>query len=282
MRIRRDAQDRANQIPLYFLIASVLAHILAFLLIPAIQFPEYSPSDDSVVEIDPQTLEEFAKVEQRQIVNSERANNTEKSEDAKYLGERDQKVEKETKANRVDSFRAGQNTQPKSLSLKNLAPARTYEKPITDGDEALRQKLARESEQRTGDMAANNDYLKSVEEGNRTLLNTREFMYFGYYHRIRERLEQAWNTKLRAVLTSYVRSGRNLANNKDYVTRVVVVLDRNGKIRAVKVLEESGARDLDDAAVEAFNRAGPFPNPPQGLVDADGLIKIRWDFILQS
>ena len=81
---------------------------------------------------------------------------------------------------------------------------------------------------------------------------------------------------------SYVRSGRKLASEKNYITRLVVVLDRHGKIKAVKVLEESGARDLDDAAVDAFNRAGPFPNPPKGLVEKDGLIKIRWDFILQS
>ncbi len=76
--------------------------------------------------------------------------------------------------------------------------------------------------------------------------------------------------------------GRRLANDKNYITGVIVVLDRNGKITAVKVLQPSGARDLDDAAVGAFYEAGPFPDPPAGLIDKNGEIQIRWDFILQS
>jgi protein TonB len=40
--------------------------------------------------------------------------------------------------------------------------------------------------------------------------------------------------------------------------------------------------DLDSAAVEAFRQAAPFPNPPKGMVEADGTIKIRWDFVLEA
>ena len=50
----------------------------------------------------------------------------------------------------------------------------------------------------------------------------------------------------------------------------------------VQVLNDSGIRDLDDAAVEAFKEAAPFPNPPEGIVESDGTIKIRWDFILEA
>jgi protein TonB len=50
----------------------------------------------------------------------------------------------------------------------------------------------------------------------------------------------------------------------------------------VQVVGESGVKDLDDAAVEAFRAAEPFPNPPKGIVDADGTIKINWDFILEA
>jgi protein TonB len=130
--------------------------------------------------------------------------------------------------------------------------------------------------------SATNDFLKDVKDGDRTLLNTKEFVYFSYYRRIRERLEVAWNTKLRSTLDGYVYGQRHLANDRNYVTGVVVVLDRYGKITAVKILQRSGARDLDDAAVSAFNEAGPFPDPPAGLIDKDGRIQIRWDFILQS
>jgi len=50
----------------------------------------------------------------------------------------------------------------------------------------------------------------------------------------------------------------------------------------VQVIGRSGIQDLDDAAVEAFKAAAPFPNPPKGIVDEDGTIRIRWDFILEA
>ena len=34
--------------------------------------------------------------------------------------------------------------------------------------------------------------------------------------------------------------------------------------------------------MEAFQQAGPFPNPPKGMLDADGFVRIRWDFILKA
>ena len=50
----------------------------------------------------------------------------------------------------------------------------------------------------------------------------------------------------------------------------------------LKTFESSGFHDLDDAAVEAFNRAAPFSNPPQGILDDDDTVILRWDFILRS
>ena len=114
------------------------------------------------------------------------------------------------------------------------------------------------------------------------MLSTREFVYFGYYHRIRGQLEQAWNSNLRSVLSTYSLGGRQLASNRSYVTNLVVVLDRFGKITGVQVMNRSGVYDLDQAAVDAFNNAGPFPNPPAGLIDENGQIQIPWSFNLQS
>ena len=66
------------------------------------------------------------------------------------------------------------------------------------------------------------------------------------------------------------------------VTQLQVLLDPNGSIQKISRLASSGFPEIDDAAVEAFNRAGPFPNPPKGMLDSDGLVRIRWDFILKT
>lgn len=240
----------------------------------------------------PQAEEEKAK----QVAESDVAPNTERSKDAKFLGERNQTVDEETKSRTVDRFRKGGATtvagDGKKLSLKDLAPPSKAVTPPSklemEGYKAeQQQKMAQESG-RGGSIApdspgsATNDYLKDIKEGDKTMLSTKEFVYFGYYRRIRERLEVAWSTRLRAAIDGYVHGGRQLANDKNYVTGVVVVLDRNGQVTGVQLLQGSGARDLDQAAIDAFNSAGPFPDPPSGLVDEKGEIKIRWDFVLQS
>ena len=72
------------------------------------------------------------------------------------------------------------------------------------------------------------------------------------------------------------------ASEGDKITRVIIILDDRGTLIRVQVVGRSGVTDLDDAAVEAFRAAAPFPNPPKGIVEADGTIKIRWDFVLEA
>jgi protein TonB len=126
------------------------------------------------------------------------------------------------------------------------------------------------------------DYVVGMKESDQTALNTREYLYFGYFQRIRERLELEWNGLLREALHKYYRSGRQLASDMEYSTKLLVVLNPRGEIVRVKVLGESGARELDDVAVRAFNKAGPFPNPPKGLVSHNGEVEVPWTMNLRS
>jgi len=130
--------------------------------------------------------------------------------------------------------------------------------------------------------SAPQDFVKGLKEGERTALNTKEFVFFGYFQRIRSNLDRAWNKTLRENMERFFRRGRHLASEIDHTTRTLVVLNGVGKVLRVKVLEESGTQDLDDAAVRAFNEAGPFPNPPRGLMDTNGEISVRWDFVLRN
>jgi protein TonB len=127
-----------------------------------------------------------------------------------------------------------------------------------------------------------NDYIKDVDQGLETMLNTREFKYYSYYNRIRKQLSQHWEGKVRDKLSKLFKEGRApAATNKDRITKVMIVLNDAGTLVRVQVLSDSGVRDLDDAAVEAFRDAAPFPNPPKGIVESDGTVKIRWDFVLE-
>jgi TonB family protein len=130
--------------------------------------------------------------------------------------------------------------------------------------------------------SATDDHLKNVATGMQTLLSTREFVYFSYYNRIKDRLRQYWEPKIKEKMERIVRQGRTIASSTDRVTRIVIVLDTTGTLVRIQVIGPSGIEDLDEAAVEAFRAAAPFPNPPKGIEDPDGTIKIRWDFILEA
>ena len=125
------------------------------------------------------------------------------------------------------------------------------------------------------------DYVDGVKQSDRTALNTREYAFYGYHQRIRQRLEEEWSHLLKETLKKFYRGGRQLASESEYVTKVLVVLNDRGEITKVKIVGMSGTQELDNVAVEAFNRAGPFPNPPRGLIK-NGEIEVPWELRLRS
>lgn len=126
------------------------------------------------------------------------------------------------------------------------------------------------------------EYVKGMREGEQTALNTREFVFYGFFERIRSQLDRAWEPILREELIRHYKRGRRLASDQDHVTQVLVTLGARGEVVRVEVQGESGTQLLDETAIRAFNRAGPFPNPPKGLLGTQGTVQIRWEFILKT
>ncbi|MBS1959336.1 MAG: TonB family protein [Bdellovibrionales bacterium] len=133
-----------------------------------------------------------------------------------------------------------------------------------------------------GETLRGGQYIQGMKDGETSALNTKEFVFFSYFDRVRRQLDQAWQPILREQIQRIYKTGRHLASNADYTTKTLVTLTKKGEIERVQVLEESGTFDLDQAAIDALNHAGPYPNPPQGLVGGDGRVQIRWDFILKT
>jgi protein TonB len=133
-----------------------------------------------------------------------------------------------------------------------------------------------------GEVMKGGQYIAGMKEGEVSALNTKEFVFYSYFERVRQQLDQAWQPILRANVMRLTKAGRHLASNADYTTRTLVTMNQKGEILRVQLLEESGTFDLDQAALDALNKAGPYPNPPKGLVDSMGSVEIRWDFILRT
>ncbi|PIU00676.1 MAG: energy transducer TonB [Bdellovibrionales bacterium CG10_big_fil_rev_8_21_14_0_10_45_34] len=287
---------------------SLLLHIVA-LIAMLLQRP-YStmpPSNEEIEvtyldEKDPSEAAKLLNSAEKQIVDqSEQAVNDEVPEDSKFLSRNNQRVVRETKA----PFRGDFNNQAGQLGSEEKAEDKNKPDSANEGSVLAEESgdgvksagsvkmkdlipkfnwdlKAASKGQKLGTPSANDDYLKEIEVGVQTLLSTREFVYFSYYKRIKDRIGLFWEPKIKQKVSRMFRQGRQLASRQDRITKLLILLDRNGTLVGVQVLDQSGVLDLDDAAIEAFKEAAPFPNPPEGIVESDGRIRIRWDFVIEA
>jgi TonB family protein len=126
--------------------------------------------------------------------------------------------------------------------------------------------------------APSNDYIKDVPKGEETLLNSKEFRYATFFNRVKRGVSDHWNPG--EVYLRHDPYG-NIYGVKDRYTVLNVVLDSEGGLSDVSVAHSSGVGFLDDEAVHAFQLASPFPNPPQGLLENDGLIRFQFGFFFE-
>lgn len=238
------------------------------------------------------------------IAETEDAKNRKEDPNAYILSDKTQTAEQQTKAKVTDDFRAQEGTGLKGITAKDSLGI----PPTGDTPEELSESESPESEIEIGEnkkqgvrrdwrtlslkdlsmglgdgrpSAATDDHLDRIDFGDRTILSTREFRYFSYYHRIKELLRQYWKPNVERKIVKMWRKGKNIGE-AEHVTKLLVLLTPRGKIEKIAKIETSGVREIDDAAVEAFEKAGPFPHPPKGIIDTDGFVRIRWDFILMT
>lgn len=278
-----------------FIIASILVHIsiVGLLLIISNNKNKNKSETIEIAFIDPNELKKNNTPEPIAVVDSDSANaNNELSENAKYLSEKSNTVKKETKAKTGEKFhnaKAPNKQTPKTPAAK---VAKTPSKPdfFAKGFDAYaalnknqaQQQEALQAQKGSKDSSTTNDSLSDVHEDLMTRLNTKEYKYFGYYSRIKTQLNQWWVPKVQQKFNKMLRQGRTIASEDNKITKLVITLNDVGNLVNVQVMAESGIRDLDEAAIEAFRQAAPFPNPPKGMIDNDGTVKIRWDCVVES
>ena len=237
--------------------------------------------------------------QKKQIVQSEDSDVAEKKDKA-FLSDKDRSFDREVVSRKIDTF----NKAAKGNALQDQIAEQTQgdkKKAVKDMKlsdiglgitEAASQEVARvpahKSKKGTenGDelsqgFSATNDYVQEVNLGDFTQLNTVEYKFYGFFHRIRQKLEQFWGNSIQEKSQALFRTGRRMPASQDLVTSLQVTLNEKGEIVAVKILGASGVRELDDAAVESFNQAGPFPNPPKELL-INGKATIEWGFVVKT
>lgn len=222
----------------------------------------------------------------KQIVQSE---DSEKNDvkDKAYLSDKTRSFDRETRARVTDVFKEGaaggakKKQGAKDLKLSDLGtlagedPFKSAAKEYTDKKNGSSQNTPERK------VSSTNDYLEEIPPGDLTHLNTVEYKYYGFYHRIRQKLEQFWGRSLYEKAEQLAKDGRRVPASEELITALQITLDEKGNIISINILGSSGIKELDDAAIESFNEAGPFPNPPKDLI-VDGRVTLEWGFVVKS
>jgi protein TonB len=94
--------------------------------------------------------------------------------------------------------------------------------------------------------------------GGETTFSTKEYKYYGYNTRLREKIESVWNYPYEAVQKGIY---------GDLVIQFTIL--KSGKLGAVRLIRTSGYTMLDNAAMKALRDAAPFwPLPDEWKEDA--------------
>ncbi|MFZ5444778.1 MAG: TonB family protein [Myxococcota bacterium] len=241
-----------------------------------------------------------------QVVDVAPGNNR-RPDDAKYLAETNNTVEKETRAkNQVSKYsRATAKTteHPEQLpSAKGEVPQSSAPPPsgVSLAESVLGRRTAPtlfpSSLSGTGTEdsppapvgtaagssaggsdvteggGAPNDALDGVAEGDGTFLNTREWRYASFFNRVKQAVSAKWDPNGRLK-----RRGDRGLGAPVRTTLMHVALRPDGSLADLYVAKSSGLDELDAEAMGAFTRAAPFANPPPALVE-NGYIRFQFSF----
>jgi TonB family protein len=120
------------------------------------------------------------------------------------------------------------------------------------------------------------DYL-DIPEGEKDLINRKQTRYWSFFDRMKRGVKRQWRPN-RVYQVHDPR--RQVYGVQDRLTVLKVILTGDGTVKHVMIEKPSGVPFLDSEARRAFTAASPFPNPPEGLKDANGRISLRFGFFL--
>lgn len=247
-----------------------------------------------------------------QVVSLDKPEKEEVPKEAKVLDRYNQKVEKETRRKRKVGRPGSNRVRPRKSPVKrtkNTAKAPDTELP-KDDDAAKASGVAAVDDSReledaddkeapdsqenpealeakdilpnmdnvigNGGNSGIKDYL-DVPEGEKDLINRKQTRYWSFFDRMKRGVQRQWRPNEVYRVND---PRRQVYGVQDRMTVLKVTLAGDGSVRRIIIEKPSGVPFLDSEAKRAFRAASPFPNPPEGLKDDQGLISLRFGFFL--
>ncbi|MDD9941378.1 MAG: TonB C-terminal domain-containing protein [Myxococcales bacterium] len=118
------------------------------------------------------------------------------------------------------------------------------------------------------------NYVPNVRPGNQTALNASASSFAAYLARIHRRIH-------REFALGFLRGlplGGGPFDDMTLRTKLEIVINPNGSLHKVGVVETSGFTPFDFGAFNAVMSAGPFSAPPRKILSGDGRVYMHWAF----
>jgi TonB family protein len=261
------------------LISGILHAVLVWILIFA-KFPAYVPAHQDATEV---TLIERSNEKSKVMVTETTTKEPELKDlkdTADYLSQFTKRVKKQLRA-RQDGPTVNSLPQP-SVANQAAKVGGQATKPRTEEGIGLPRQNGGQA-MRTVAIGSSSiaEYIPGVEEGAFTALNTDQFTYYTFFQRMNEQVRNRWVGMIRNYVNSLSTGDLQTLARQERQTLIEIVLEQDGQFRNAVLHTSSGARRLDQIPAEAFEAAAPFPNPPHGMVEPDGLIHLKYAFVLQ-
>jgi TonB family protein len=120
------------------------------------------------------------------------------------------------------------------------------------------------------------NYVSSVKPGNQTALNTAAVPFATYLNGMHNRIHPIFADSFLSSLDALPQN--HPMNDKHLVTRLEIVLTKEGHLKKMGVVKTSGITAFDIAALDSVDRAQPFGPAPNAIVSGDGNVYLHWEF----
>lgn len=248
-----------------------------FLLITTVIWlaPQFQvkPADTIEISLDPeaQILDALTPKKNqivRQALVPEKLKVAEDDNLARFLSQQKQRVREESQA-----ANNGMTSNRSQAAAKPTEPGQDGYRPVD-----ISRQLQEMNQFEQGTSSIGESLPQDVKVGSFTALNTDRYLYYTFYARMEELIRFRWETRVQNAINTLDRTTLAAMSNRNWITHVEFLLDKNGQLQKALVMKESGVSSFDAAAINAFRDARIFPNPPQDMIQEDGFIHIKFSF----
>lgn len=247
---------------------SLVVHLISFAFIQSVVVREPKASIDQIY-IFPDVSVALPAIETLQETAAEAP------KDAKFISDRHLSTDEETSPDlQIHDIAQAQSGRAKTEVSETQSRISKESFTLSESDKlALNDPLV-SGRAAPSELAASPGFYERLKRGDALKVNALRSDTGGYVNRIKRKLQVMWNPGKTIDPAMY-------RYNRVTVT-LAIVLNRKGELTDLRVIEPSFFPRYDEEALRTVRQSVPFPNPPDHLVQDDGLVYLTWGFYLAT